>query len=164
MTTDHKRTELRGKIEAGERRNADRGLGDYAREARDSATTFVKQHPFATVAGGLAIGAIIAAMVPGPGRRLRKKATARGSALAAMLTELGVAYGAGLLDNLGDAARSGQDKLVDLGDSLGDTARGLRRDAGDLAGNAGDGARKLSREAGEKAGRSIRDLRARMSH
>lgn len=164
MTTDDKRREMRGKIEAGERRNAERGVADYAREARDSATAFVKEHPFATVAGGLAIGAIIAAMIPGPGRRLRKKATARGSALAAMIAELGIAYGAGLLDNLGEAARSGQDKLVDLGDSLGDTAHDVRREAGSLAGSAGDTARKLTREAGEKAGRSIRDLRARMSH
>jgi hypothetical protein len=159
-----KRKTMRKKIEAGEKRNAERGFGDYAREARDGATSFVKQHPFATVAGGLALGAIIAAMVPGPGRRLRKKATAKGSALAAMLTELGVAYGASLLDNLGDAARTGQGKLEDFGETLGDTARGLRRDAGQLTDSARESARELSREAGKKAGRSLRDLRARMSH
>lgn len=164
MTNTEKREELREKIEAGERRNAERGLSDYARDARDSATSFVKEHPFATVAGGLAIGVIIAAMVPGPGRRLRKQATARGTALAAMLTELGMAYGSSLLDSLGDAARTGQDKLEEFGESLGDTARGLRRDAGHLAADAGESARALRRDAGEKAGRSIRDLRARMSH
>lgn len=164
MPKDQKRKQMRDKIEAGERRNAERSLGDYAREARDGATSFVKEHPIATVIGGLALGAIVASLIPGPGKRLRKKATARGSALAAMLTELGVAYGASMLDSLGDAARAGQDKLEDLGDSVGDTARGLRREAGHLAGNAGDGARALRREASKKAGRSIRDLRARMSH
>jgi len=164
MTTDQKRKKLRGKIEAGERRNAERSLGDYAREARDGAASFVKQHPFATVAGGLALGAIVASLVPGPGKRLRKKATAKGSALAAMLTELGMAYGASMLDGLSDAARAGQDKLEDLGDSVGDSARSLRREAGHLAGSTSDSARSLAREAGKKTGRSIRDLRARMSH
>jgi hypothetical protein len=164
MTTDQKRKKLRGKIEAGERRNAERSLSDYAREARDGATSFVKAHPIATVAGALALGAIVASLVPGPGRRLRKQATARGSAIAAMLAELGMAYGANLLDGLSDAAKAGQDRLEDLGDSVGDTARSLRREAGHLAGNAGDSARSLRREASKKAGRSIRDLRARMSH
>jgi hypothetical protein len=164
MTDKEKREQLREKIEAGERRNAERGISDYARNARDNATSFVKEHPFATVAGGLAFGVIIASIVPGPGRRLRKRATARGTALAAMISELGMAYGASLLDNLGDAARTGQDKLEDFGDTLGDTARGLRREAGYLAGGASESARALSREAGKKAGRSIRDLRARMSH
>ena len=160
MPKDQKRKQMRDKIEAGERRNAERTLGDYAREARDGAASFVKEHPITTVLGGLAIGVVVASLIPGPGKRLRKKATARGSALAAMLTELGMAYGASMLDGLSDAARAGQDKLEDLGD----TARGLRREAGELAGSTSDRARALSREAGKKAGRSIRDLRARMSH
>jgi ElaB/YqjD/DUF883 family membrane-anchored ribosome-binding protein len=164
MTTKEKRETLREKIEAGERRNAERSLGDYAREARDGATSFVKAHPIATVAGGLALGVIVASLVPGPGRRMRKKAAAKGSALAAMLTELGIAYGTSLLDNLGDAARDGQDKLEDLGHSVGDTARSLRREASHAASSAGDSARALRREAAKKAGRSIRDLRARMSN
>ena len=164
MSTDQKREELREKIEAAEQRNRERSVADYAVDAKDRATEFVKEHPFATVAGGLALGVLIAAIVPGPGRRMRKKATAKGSALAAMLTELGIAYGTSLLDNIGDAARTGQDKLEDLGDSMGDTARNLRREASHLAGGATESARALRREAGKKAGRSIRDLRARMSH
>lgn len=162
--TEEKRKNLREKIEASERRNEERTAADYAIEARDRATAFVKEHPIATLAGGVALGVLVASLVPGPGRRMRKKATAKGSALAAMLTELGIAYGTSLLDNIGDAARSGQDRLEDLGDSMGDTARSLRREAGHLIGDAGDSARALSREAGKKAGRSIRDLRARMSH
>ena len=162
--TEEKRKNLREKIEASERRNEERTAADYAIEARDRATAFVKEHPIVTLAGGVALGVLVASLVPGPGRRMRKKATAKGSALAAMLTELGIAYGTSLLDNIGDAARSGQDRLEDLGDSMGDTARSLRREAGHLIGDAGDSARALSREAGKKAGRSIRDLRARMSH
>lgn len=164
MTADQKRENLREKIEAAERRNDERTAADYAIEARDRATAFVKDHPIATIAGGVALGVIVASLVPGPGRRMRKKATAKGSALAAMLTELGIAYGTSMLDNIGDAARSGQDRLEDLGDSMGDTARSIRREAGHLASGAGDNARALRREAGKKAGRSIRDLRARMSH
>jgi ElaB/YqjD/DUF883 family membrane-anchored ribosome-binding protein len=164
MTEDQKREELREKIEAGERRNQERSLGDYARDAADEATSFVKRHPIATVAGAVAVGAVVAAMVPGPGRRLRKKAAKQGSHLATMLTELGVAYGGSLLEGLADAGRSGQDRLEDLGETLGDTARGLRKQAGHLSSDAGDAARAFTRDAGKKAGRTLRDLRSRMSH
>lgn len=164
MTTDQKRENLKEKIEAAERRNEERSAADYAIEAKDRATAFVKEHPIATVAGGLVLGAVVAAMIPGPGRRMRKKATAKGSALAAMLTELGIAYGTSLLDGIGDAAQAGQDKLEDLGDSVGDTARSLRREAGYRAGGASNVARALTRDTGKKAGRTLRDLRARMSH
>ena len=160
MTTKEKRETLREKIEAGERRNAERSLGDYAREARDGATSFVKAHPIATVAGGLALGVIVASLVPGPGRRLSCASAAKGSALAAMLTELGIAYGTGLLDNLGDAARDGQDKLEDLGHSVGDTARSLRREADD----ASESAESFGRDAGKRATRTLRNLRSRMSN
>lgn len=164
MSTDKKRQDLREKIEASERRNEQRSAADYALDARDRAVDFVKEHPIATVAGGVALGVLIAALVPGPGRRMRKQATAKGSALAAMLAELGIAYGTGLLDSVGDAARTGKDRLEDFGDNMGDTARSLRREAGYLAGGASESARALRREAGKKAGRTVRDLRARMSH
>ena len=79
MADKKKREELKNRIEAGQQRHANRTVGDYAREARDNATAFVKEHPVATVVGGVAIGVIVASMVPGPGRRMRKKATKRGS-------------------------------------------------------------------------------------
>lgn len=164
MADKEKRDELKNRIEAGQQRHANRTVGDYARDARDSATAFVKEHPIATVAGGVAIGVVVASLVPGPGRRLRKKATKRGSALAAVIAELGLAYGTSLLDNIGSAARTGGDRIEDLGDAIGDSARDLRRQASLQGSAAGEAARRLTRDVGKSTGRKVRDLRARMAH
>lgn len=163
MSTDEKRDELRARIEAAEERNAERSFADYARDARDSATSFVKDHPFATVAGVAAIGLAIGAMTR-PGRRYGRQAARRTSALATYASELGLAYAAGLLDTAGDAARVGRDKLEDLGDAAGDSARSLRREASHRAGDTADAARRLTREIGKKAGRTTRGLRSRITH
>ena len=164
MADKEKRDELKNRIEAGQQRHANRTVGDYARDARDSATAIVKEHPIATVAGGVAIGVVVASLVPGPGRRLRKKATKRGSALAAVVAELGLAYGTSLLDNIGSAARTGGDRIEDLGDAIGDSARDLRRQASLQGSAAGEAARRLTRDVGKSTGRKVRDLRARMAH
>lgn len=160
MTTTQKRTELKNKIDAAEKRNQDRSFGEYARDARDGATTFVKEHPITTLAGAAAVGILIASIVPGPGRRLRKQATKRGAVLAGVLADLAITYGTQALEGAGSAARAGQDKLGDLGDAIGDGARSLRRGAGGLADETGS----LTREAGKRATRTLRDLRSRMSN
>lgn len=164
MTPEEKRAELRGKIEAAEARNEQRSFADQARAVQEGATDFVKAHPLATLAGALAVGAVIAAIVPGPGRRLRKKAAKRGSALAGMLTELGIAYGTQLLESAGEAARSGHDRLEDLSDTIGDSARSARREADYLASGASDTARILKRKVGKKASRAARKLHQRLTH
>ena len=51
MADKKKREELKNRIEAGQQRHANRTVGEYAREARDNATAFVKEHPVATVVG-----------------------------------------------------------------------------------------------------------------
>ncbi|MXO68301.1 hypothetical protein GRI72_05605 [Altererythrobacter marinus] len=164
MADNEKSEELKNRIEAGQQRHANRSMGDYAREARDTATAFVKDHPIATVAGGLALGVIIASIVPGPGRRMRKKAVRRGSAMAAILAEMGAAYGASLLDNLGSAARTGGDRLEDIGDSIGDSARDFRREVGSQRDAARETVRRLTRDAGKRTGRTVRDLKQRIAH
>ena len=97
VTTEDKRNELREKIEAAEARNAERSFADYAADVKDGATQFVKDHPIATVAGGLAIGMLLAGMTK-PGRRVRRRAGAQASSLWSTVTELAAAYGTGLLD------------------------------------------------------------------
>ncbi|WP_150124951.1 hypothetical protein [Tsuneonella mangrovi] len=164
MSPEDKRAELREKIEAAEARNEARTLAELARDARDEATGFVKAHPFASVAGALAVGAVIAAILPGPGRRLRQKVTGRGAELAGVVAELGVAYGLQMLEKASEAARDGQDKLEDLGDSIGDGARRVRREAGYMASGASEAARILRREASKKASRAVRDLKTRVTH
>ncbi|MEP2235292.1 MAG: hypothetical protein ABJM58_04865 [Alteripontixanthobacter sp.] len=157
---DARRDELREKIEAAEARNEERSLADYAREAQETATGFVKDHPLTTIFGVAALGLIIGALTP-PGRRMVSRAGHRASGLAAMAAELGIAYGTGMLDAAGDAARTGQDHLEDLGDDIGRKARGFRRGAGLTAANTGDDIRTLTRRASRKTGRTIRDLKAR---
>ena len=161
--TTQKRTELKDKVDAAQKRNRarkEKSFGDYARDAGSGATSFVKEHPITTLAGAAALGILIASIAPGPGRRLRKQATKRGAVLAGVLADLAVTYGSQALDGAGKAARSGQDKLGDLGEVLGDSARSLRRSAGDAADDAGS----LSRDAGKRALRTFRDLRSRMAN
>lgn len=138
-TSAKKRTELKQKIEAAEKRNADRSFGDYARGARDGATSFVKEHPIATVAGGLVLGAIVASFLPGKGRKLRKKASARSALMAGALADLAITYGTQFLSGAEKAAKAGQDRASDLGETLGDGVR----------------------SAGKTASRTISDVRSR---
>ncbi len=164
---DQKREELREKIAAGEARNADRSLGDHARDARDTATEFVREHPIATVGAALAFGVVLAALIPGPGRRLSqrvgKKVGSRAASLAAITAELGLAYGSRFMNFAGNAAQTGQDKFDDIGDTLGDSARTARREATHRAAKVGDSAATLKRDVSKKAGRAVRDLRTRIS-
>ena len=128
-TTNDKRAELKEKIEAAEKRNADRSFGDYARDAADGATSFVKEHPIATVFGGLALGAIVASLLPGPGRRVRKKASARGAVVAGALADLALTYGTRFMTGAEKAAKAGQDRVGDLGETISETARSASKSA-----------------------------------
>lgn len=164
---DEKREVLRDKIVAAKERLAERSLTDYARDARDNATGFVREHPIGTVGAALALGVVLAAIIPGPGQRLRKKVTKqvsnRASPLAAMAAEMGLAYASGFLDIAGSAARTGQDKLEDIGDSIGDTTRKVRRETKHRVSKATDDAASLTRKVKKTAGRAARDARARIS-
>ena len=158
MSTQEKRDELRAKIEAGEQRNEERTIGDYAKSAADSTTQFVKDHPVAAVAGVAVIGLAIGAMTR-PGRRAGQKA----GALATYATEMGLAYASGLLDQAGDVARASGNRLEDLGDDVAFTARKARRSAAAAAGNTSDNMLTLSRKAARRAGRTYRDAKARVA-
>lgn len=158
-----KRAELKNKVDAAQKRNKareERSFSDYARDAGSGATSFVKEHPITTLAGAAALGILIASIVPGPGRRLRKQATKRGAVLASALADLAITYGSQAFEGAGNAARAGQDKLGDLGEALSDGARSLRRGAG----NAADEAGSVTSEVGRRAARTLRDLRSRMAN
>lgn len=155
-TDAQKRASLRERIEAGERRNAERSFGDLAREAKNNATTFAKRHPFATVAGAVVVGLAVGAMTR-PGRRLTRKT----GALAVIATDAALAYGLKMLDSAGDAARGAGDRFGDLSDSLGTQARHLGREARTRADVAGDAVRSASRKVATGSGNTVRDLRSR---
>lgn len=137
MTTDDKREELKQKIAEGEERLAQRSLASTAREASENAAQFVKQHPVATIGGAIVVGLAIGAMTK-PGRRLGK----RGGVFAAMLTDAAITYGLKMVNQAGDAARSGQERIGEFGGAMSEKAR----------------------DTGRKAGDAVRGLRDRITH
>ena len=159
LTDEERRENLRERIEAAETRNEERSLGDYAREATDTATEFVKEHPITAIAGVAAIGLAIGAMTR-PGRRLGRRA----GAIATYASEMGLAYASGLLDQAGDLARAGGDKIEDFGDDIAHSARSAKRNAAFFANSKSDDARYASRKMGRRASRSYRNAKARIAH
>jgi ElaB/YqjD/DUF883 family membrane-anchored ribosome-binding protein len=159
-TTDaEKREALRGKIAAGERRNADRSLADQAKAAADGALEYVKANPLKAVAG-VALGALIIGAFTKPGRKLTRKT----GKMANVATEAALAYGLSLLESAGAAADKGQDKLADLGEAVGDKARAWQHTAAKEGGALSDYLVKAAKRSGKHAGKSIKDLRSRLQH
>ncbi|NVD43745.1 hypothetical protein [Qipengyuania atrilutea] len=163
MTREEKRDLLRERIEAGERRNQERSLGDYAKDAADNAKEFAKDHPVATIAGAIAVGLAIGAMTR-PGRRLARQGAVRTGALAAIAADAIAAYSASLIDGAGDLARNSGDALEDFGDTVSGKARTLRRRASYEASSLADSAGMTKRSLARKARRSYRDTRHSLRH
>ena len=155
MSTQEQRDELRRKIEQSERRNEERSLADMARDATDSATEFVKEHPILTVSAVALIGLAIGSRTS-KGREL----TGRAVGFADHLADLGMAYASGMASKVGDATRHGRDRLVDFGDDVAFGSRAARRNAAYYADRQKDAARHAGRRAARKAGRGYRDLKS----
>ena len=181
-----KRDELRAKIEASERRIAERTVADQAKEAAGAATTYVRKNPFTVLGGAIALGLVVGLLTK-PGRNAARNAAtgaagavggaasgaarsvgnaakARGSAFGTLLADALVAYGIKLIDDALDSARTGRDKLEDLGDEAAAKSREVRRDADYLAGTAADKTRTMARRTRRKAERAVRDLKDRVTN
>jgi hypothetical protein len=175
------RDALRARIDAAERRNAERSLADQARDAAGSAAEYTRAHPLTVIGGAVALGLVIG-LLTRPGRRVAgralhgagetisdaassasasvKGAAARGgSRLAAMLGEALVAYVMTLIDEMVETARAGQERAGDLGDAAGAKARDLSAEAGEAAGSAADSTRALARKTRDAALGVVRDIR-----
>ncbi|WP_108790853.1 hypothetical protein [Erythrobacter sp. Alg231-14] len=188
-----KRDELRAKIEASERRIAERTLADQAEEVIGAASSYVKQNPLTVLGGAIAVGILIGAMTK-PGRRAARNAATgavgavggaadavggaasgaaksvgsaarkRGNAFGALLADAIVAYGIKLIDEAMDTARSGKEAAEDISDSASAKARELRREASYAAGTAADKTRTVTRRTRRRAERAVRDLTDRVSN
>ncbi len=180
-----KRDDLRAKIEASERRNADRSLADQAKDAASAATEFVKERPLTAIGGAIAIGLLIG-LATKPGRQMARRAAsgtadavgsaarstaeagretaAKASRLGTLISDAIAAYGIKLIDETTGVARSGQDLFEDLGDSASAKARSLRRDTEYFAGSTLDKGRAATRRTRRRAGRAMRDLSDRLSN
>lgn len=185
-TPADKRDELRAKIEASERRIAERTVADQAKDVAGAATSYVKANPLTVLGGAIAIGLVIGALTQ-PGRRAAKKAAtgaasavggaasgaaksvgnatkSQGAKFGTLLADAMVAYGIKLIDDAMDTARTGRDQIEDLGDSAGAKAREIKRDAEYMAGSAADKSRVIGRKTRRRAGRAVRDLKDRVTN
>lgn len=125
--------------------------------SRQAARNVIHDHPVAALAGGILIGALIARAIP---KSPVRKAGKRASALAALGTELALAYAT----KAAKAGREGAEKLGDAGSSvaerIGDGGEEARRRAAEIADIAISGAK----EAGEIARRRAMEIATRLRH
>jgi hypothetical protein len=136
----------------GSPRKAKTSKSDY-RPSNSQGTTFtqlVEDHPLAMVAGGLVLGAAVAAILPAAfGRRL----SSRLAGIATVAGELGTIYGSKALDIAAEAGRAGQEKLGELSEDFAETSAEARRRASDLSSQATRRAVDLGSDAGRRAGK-----------
>ncbi|MGB3797111.1 MAG: hypothetical protein WA957_12495 [Alteraurantiacibacter sp.] len=158
---DPKRAEIKARIAAAQARenakankSTTRRVADKASDAGDAFTSFVKEHPLAAAAGGVALGVIVAGMFKGP-RRAAATGGAKAVGLAAIGAEIASSFASELLGDAKDVGRAGARRAGDVGDAIGDRARSARRDAAYQADRAGDSARIASRETGKKIARAF---------
>ena len=80
---ENKRDALRQKIEASERRIAERTLGEQAKEAVDTAVDYTRKNPLKVIAGAVVVGVAIGLMTQ-PGRRVAGKAASSAAGAATL--------------------------------------------------------------------------------
>ncbi len=176
-----KRDALRAKIEAAERRNAERTLADQARETASSVVDYTRANPLTVIGGAVAAGLVIG-LLTRPGRRVAGRAlhgasdaisgaassakatvsgttSRQGSRIGMMIGEAAIAYLMTAMDDLLETARAGQDKAADLGDAAGTQAKRITANASEAAGSAADSTRALARKTADVAVGVVRDLR-----
>jgi len=156
---DPKRQEIKDRIAASQARQTSRAgtSAGYSSTKESDFVAFARDHPVLTVAGGLAVGILIAGLFPSA-RKAARKSGKRAGVLGAAGTQAAVSFLQHLADTGEDAGRAGTRKLSDLGDTLSDTARSAGREAHILADRSTDSARVASREAGKALSRSFHRL------
>lgn len=150
--TEAKRTNIKRKVTTAKARNQSRAApppsladraGEKAVEAKDKFAAFAKQHPIATVAGGLVVGILVSGLFRGsPTRKAGKNLGKKAAGLAAIATELAVAYAQSAMEAAGEAREVGAEKLGDWSE-----------DAAGYLGNA----RTAARDAGKSIAQALRD-------
>ncbi len=181
LPVSDKRDALRAKIEAAERRNAERTLADQARETASSVVDYTRANPLTVIGGALAAGLLVG-LLTRPGRRVAGRAlhgagdaisgaassakatvtgatSRRGSRVGEMIGEAAMGYLMTALDELLETARTGQDKAAEFGDAAGTQAKRITANATEAAGSAADSTRALARKTADAAVGVVRDLR-----
>lgn len=157
--SEEKRERIREKIaksqerlerQAVEERENDSEFAAKAKEYGENAKSFAKEHPVLTVAGGLAAGVLIAALLkPQTARALGRKALLLGATAA----EGAVLFGNRALDSAGEAGSEAADRIGEFGSTVSDSAGDLAREAERIAQTALDNARETTRALFDKVRR-----------
>jgi len=175
------RDALRARIEAAERRNAERDFAQKAREAATAGADYTRAHPLTVIGGAVAVGLAIG-LLTRPGRRVagqaarsagdaiagaassagsgaRNLAARGGSRLGTLLGEAAVAYVMTLVDDVIESARDGKNRADELGEAAGAQAKKLSANTSRTAVAAVDGTRDIARRTRDAAISAVRDLR-----
>lgn len=144
--------DLRDKVDAAKAR-----LDERTAKARpvDSVKTLIADHPVASLAAGILLGALIAKALPSSGR-LRKGATG----LATVAGKFAMDYAS----KAADAGREGLHKVEDAGSAVGDKIVEGSSDAKRRAVDLAEVARSAAIEASEIAVRKVTELASRLKH
>lgn len=131
--TDGRRERVKQRIDAARERAGQRteAAASGARDAASAVREFVKEHPAAAIAGGLAVGGLIAAILP---RRARKSKAGKPSRLAAMAGDVALAYATKALAGAREASREGAERIEDMGEAVSDATGKALKASGYLAG------------------------------
>lgn len=129
---------------------------------------FVRDHPLLVVAGGIAIGAVVAALLPrGTGRRVARRAVqlaeVAGTAsalLGSRAKDAASAAGEGLREQGGVLA----EKLERLGETASDRLGQARSSAAPLVERLIDPVENAALKAAEKVSKKASELRSRVRH
>ncbi|MDE1466792.1 hypothetical protein [Aurantiacibacter sp. D1-12] len=159
--SDTKREEIKARIAAAQAREEERAgtslvvrAQETASDATDAFTGFVKKHPVAAAAGGVAVGILIASMFKGP-RRAAVRGGRKAADFAAMGAEVASGFAAQMIDDAASLGREGARRAEDVVDTAGDKARSIGRSASHKVGDATDAARIARRETGKAIARAL---------
>lgn len=167
------RDSLRARIEAAERRNAERSLADQAREAAAAATDYARAHPLAVVGGALALGLLIG-LATRPGRKVaaraagavtaaasgaassatsgvKELAASGGSKLGALIGNALMAYAMQVIEEVLDGTRAGQERIGDFSETASEKARNVTATARKAASETKRKATSAARRVASKA-------------
>lgn len=144
--TQAKRTRIKSKIAASQARLDRSAPAAKPRKAAplpdayppDRFSTLAGEYPFLVMAGGIAAGILIAALVP---RAVASKVAKRAGVLAAVAGEFGMAYSKHALDKAGEAGRDAREKVGEWGEAIDDNTADARERAAKAARSAAGTAR-----------------------
>ena len=146
--------DLQARIEASRRNLTPSAVpeGDPPEDYRE----LVREYPFALMAGGLALGAVIGALLP---RGIAGKLARNALSAAVIAGEISLNYGQQAAQQAGEASREGREKLSVLGKNAEVKGRKALSAAGAAAGTSSRMGRDLGIRVARQAIRFVSDLR-----